>query len=176
MEEFVPIYALGDLVPDIAPDAFIHPDAVLIGSVTIRGGSSVWPGAVLRGDRGRITVGQRTSIQDGSVIHCSAAFDTIIGDECTIGHLVHLEGCSVADQSLIGSGATVLPGASIGRGAVVAAQALVPLGLTVPARALARGVPARVIEGAADPDMSRHAVATYVENAHWYAAKLRRLD
>ena len=170
------IYALGDLVPDIAPDAFIHPDAVIIGAVTIGSESSVWPGAVLRGDRGRIRVGCRTSIQDGSVVHCTSLLDTTIGDECTIGHLVHLEGCTVADGALIGSGSTVLPGATVGSGAIVAAQALVPPGLHVPAGALARGVPARIIDDGADPDINRHAVETYTANAHWDAHSLRRID
>lgn len=172
----MPVYALGGRLPRIDPSAFVHPDAVVIGDVTVGPGSSLWPGAVLRGDRGRILVGARTSIQDGSVIHCTAVHDTVIGDECTVGHLAHLEGCIVDDASLVGSGATVLPGARVRGGAIIAAQALVPPGLDVPAGALARGVPARIVEGAADPDIIRHAVETYVENARWYAAELRRLD
>src|SRR5664279_4852951 len=86
----VAIYALGDQVPEIHPDAFVHPDATVIGSVVIGAESSVWPRAVLRGDYGLITVGARTSIQDGSVIHTTQSHPTSIGDDCVIGHLVHM--------------------------------------------------------------------------------------
>jgi carbonic anhydrase/acetyltransferase-like protein (isoleucine patch superfamily) len=172
----MPIYALGDLVPDIDPGAFVHPDAVVIGQVRIGPESTVWPAAVLRGDHGRIIIGARTSVQDGSVVHCTAELDTVIGDGCTIGHLAHLEGCAVEDGALIGSGATVLHRARVGRGALVAAQALVAPGTHVADGALARGVPARIVEGGADPELMSHAVTTYVRNAHWYAAELRRID
>src|SRR5690606_5175753 len=103
----VPIYALGDQVPDIHPDAYVHPDAVVIGSVVIGADSSVWPTAVLRGDDGFIRVGERTSIQDGSIVHTTWNHPTTIGDECTIGHNVHLEGCTIEDKALIGSGSIV---------------------------------------------------------------------
>ena len=172
----MPVYALGDLVPRIDPGAFVHPDAVVIGSVTVGPESTVWPGAVLRGDHGAIVVGARTSIQDGSVVHCTAELDTVIGDECTIGHLAHLEGCRIEDGALVGSGAVVLHRAVVGAGALVAAQALVAPGVEVPAGALARGVPARIVPDGADPVLLRHAVDTYVHNAHWYAADLRRID
>lgn len=170
------VYALGDLVLDISPQAFIHPDAVVIGHVTVGAESTVWPTAVLRGDHGRIVVGRRTSVQDGAVVHCTAELDTRIGDDCTIGHLAHLEGCTVEDGSLVGSGAAVLHRAHVGAGALVAAQALVTPGTVVPSGALARGVPARIVEGGADPELLAHAVATYVRNAHWYAAEMRRID
>ena len=91
----MPIYALGALTPDIHPDAYIHPDAVVIGDVRVGALSSVWPCAVLRGDGGAITVGERTSIQDGSVIHTTPESPTQVGNDCTIGHQVHLEGCLV---------------------------------------------------------------------------------
>lgn len=172
----MPIYALGDLVPDISPAAFVHPDAVIIGSVTVGPESTIWPTAVLRGDHGRILIGARTSVQDGTVVHCTADLDTSIGDACTIGHLAHLEGCIIEDGALVGSGATVLHRARVGRGALVAAQALVPPGTEIPPGALARGVPARIVDGGADPELLAHAVSTYVHNAHWYAAELRRID
>ena len=172
----MPIYALGDLTPRIDPGAFVHPDAVIIGRVSIGPESTVWPSAVLRGDHGAIAVGARTSIQDGAIVHCTAELDTVIGDECTVGHLAHLEGCTIESGALVGSGATVLHGAVIGPGALVAAQALVSPGTVVPAGALARGVPARIVEDAADADLLRHAVDTYVRNAHWYAGQMRRLD
>ena len=170
------LYALGERVPSIAPSAFIHPDAVIIGDVRIGPEASVWPGAVLRGDHGVITIGARTSVQDGAIIHCAAQWDTSIEDECTIGHLAHLEGCVVESGSLVGSGAVVLQGCRIGTRALVAAGAVVSPGTAVAPGALARGVPARVVPDGADAELLDHAVRTYVHNAHWYAADLRRLD
>src|SRR4051794_32158698 len=156
------IYALADVEPEIHADAYEHPDATVIGAVTLGAGASVWPGAVLRGDSGRIVIGARTSVQDGTVIHCTEADDTIIGDDVTIGHCAHLEGCTVGDNSLIGSGSIVLNGASVGDGALVAAGALVGPKKVVPARARAIGVPARITEDALSgaPDM---AVDIYVK-------------
>ena len=104
----MPIYALGDRVPAIHPDAFVHPDAVVIGDVRIGADSSIWPRAVLRGDYGTIIVGERTSIQDGAVVHAVASIPTVIGDDCVIGHLAHLEGCVIHDRALVGSGSIVL--------------------------------------------------------------------
>ncbi len=91
----------------IDPTAFVHPDAVVIGDVIVGPRSSIWPGAVLRADHGKITIGSGTSIQDGTVIHCTAAHDTVVGDNCVIGHGVHLEGCRIEAGSLIGSHAVV---------------------------------------------------------------------
>lgn len=171
----MPLYAIADREPTIDPTAFIHPDAVIIGSVTIGPESSVWPGAVLRGDHGHIVVGAGTSIQDGTIIHCTAADDTVIGDRCVIGHRVHLEGCHIDSNTLIGSGAVVLNGARIGSGALVAAQALVPPGLEVPDHHQARGVPARITDTPPDPQMIASAVEIYIRNSHWYRAQHRRI-
>ena len=91
------IYALGDLIPDIDDDAFVHPASVIIGAVTIGPEASVWPGAVLRGDYGRIDIGALTSVQDGTVVHTTAEWPTIVGDRCVIGHNAHLEGCRIGD-------------------------------------------------------------------------------
>ena len=88
----VPIYALGDLEPTIHPDAFVHPDAVIIGDVRIGAESSIWPGAVLRGDDGHIVIGDRPSIQDNCVLHTTPLWPTVVGDDCVVGHIVHLEG------------------------------------------------------------------------------------
>ncbi|HUV48462.1 MAG TPA: gamma carbonic anhydrase family protein, partial [Actinomycetes bacterium] len=81
------VYALGERTPSIDPDAFVHPEAVVIGAVSIGPEATIWPGAVLRGDYGTISVGARTSVQDGAVIHATAELSTVIGDECVIGHL-----------------------------------------------------------------------------------------
>lgn len=170
------LYAFGDLTPEIHPSAYVHPDAVVIGAVRIGPESSVWPGAVLRGDSNTITVGARTSIQDGCAIHCTATSPTVIGDECVIGHNVHMEGCVVEDGALVGSGAVVLPRARIGSGALVAAGAVVPNDVQIPARALARGVPVKIVEDAAPQDVIRESVEQYIHNARTYPTMLRRLD
>src|SRR5580658_7510527 len=118
------LFALGSLVPTIDAEAFVHPEAVIIGSVTLGPDSTVWPTAVLRGDYGEILVGARTSIQDGTVIHAGPGFPTRIGDDCVVGHLVHLEGCILESGCLVGSGSVVLHHAVIGTGATVAAGAV----------------------------------------------------
>lgn len=171
----MPIYALGDHEPVIDPEAFVHPDAVIIGQVRIGPESTVWPGAVLRGDGGPITVGARTSIQDGSVIHVLETMPTIIGDDCVIGHQVHMEGCTIEDGVLIGSGSKVLPGATIRTGALVGANAVVPQGMDVPSRAMALGVPAKLRLDAVDPALIAEGSAIYVARGHQYRAQLRRL-
>jgi len=110
----------------------VHPDAVVIGSVVIGAQSSVWPTAVLRGDDGFIYVGARSSIQDGSIIHTHPFWPTTIGDDCTIGHKVHLEGCTIEDKALVGSGSVVLHNARVGREAIVGACAFVGNNKVVP--------------------------------------------
>lgn len=172
----MPIYALGDLEPAIDPSAYVHPDAVVIGEVTIGAEASIWPGAVLRGDPGGIVVGARTSIQDGTVVHTTPMDPTQIGEECVVGHNVHLEGCRIGRGTLIGSGATVLNGAVVEDEALVGAGALVSGGMVVPSRAMALGVPATIKPDAVDP--ARQIVPgmqVYLERARTYRAQLRRL-
>ena len=170
------VYALGDLVPRIHESAYVHPEATIIGDVTIGAGSTVWPQAVLRGDDGSIIVGERTSIQDGAVIHTTPASPTVIGNDCTIGHLVHLEGCTLGDGSLAGVGSVIRHRVTVGAGALVAAGAVVLDGTDVPPAALALGVPATIRLDAVDPAMLVEAAATYVERAPRYRTELRRID
>lgn len=170
------IYALGDQIPEIDPLAYVHPDAVVIGSVTIGAESSVWPGAVLRGDDGEIRVGARSSIQDNCVIHTTPDDPTIIGDDCVIGHLVHLEGCRIADGSLVGNAAMVLHRSVVGPGAVVAANSVVLYDQVVPPGALAAGSPAIVKPGRARLGDVTIGVASYVARTVRYRRDLRRID
>jgi len=170
------IYALGELVPTIAVDAYIHPDAVIIGNVTIGSESSVWPCAVLRGDDGEIVIGNGTSVQDGSVLHTTPHLPTIVGDRCVIGHAVHLEGCRVHDRALVGSNSGVLHDAVVGEGALVAAGAVVLGGVEIPPGALAVGVPAQIKPDRADQDHIAMGAASYVERAKRFAGELRRID
>lgn len=171
----MPIYALGDRVPNIHPDAFIHPDAVLIGDVRVGADSSVWPGAVLRGDYGTITVGERTSIQDGAIVHATAELPTLIGDDCVIGHLAHLEGCVIHDRVLVGSGSIVLHEAVVDSGATIGAGAVVRNRSHVPANALAVGVPATLKLDASDEAVIVESANLYVANGRRYKKDLRVL-
>jgi carbonic anhydrase/acetyltransferase-like protein (isoleucine patch superfamily) len=172
----MPIYALGDLVPSVHADAFVHPDAVLIGAVTLGAFSTVWPGAVLRADDGNIFVGARTSVQDGSVIHTTAAHPTTIGSGCVIGHMVHLEGCVIEDDALVGNGAVVLHRARVCSGSIVGSNAVVTAGTVVPPRAMALGVPAKIREDAVpDPSRIHEAAASYVSRAARYRTGLRAI-
>ncbi len=172
----MPIYALGDLEPTIAGDAYVSPDAVVIGEVFIGAESSIWPGVIVRGDSGPIKVGDRTSIQDGSVIHTTHHAPTTVGDDCVIGHMVHLEGCTIEDGALVGSGSVVLHHAVVRSGGLVGANAVCPDGFEVPAGAMALGVPAKLRLDAVDPMMIKVSAAHYVENGKRYAQDLRRLD
>jgi carbonic anhydrase/acetyltransferase-like protein (isoleucine patch superfamily) len=172
----VPVYEIEGVAPRIDPEAYIHPDAVVIGDVTIGPESSVWPHAVLRGDYGTITIGAATSVQDGTVVHAGPGFPTVIGDGCVIGHIVHLEGCLLEDESLVGSGSVVLHHAVISHEATVGANAVVPNNMVVPEGALALGVPAKVFEGRSDVPMIKLSAAQYVMNAKRYREGLRRLD
>lgn len=170
------IYALGDQVPSIDPTAFVHPDAVVIGWVRIGPRASVWPGAVLRGDYGRITVGEATSVQDGTVVHATEVLPTEIGANCVVGHNAHLEGCTVEDDALIGSGSVVLHRAVVRSGALVGAGAVVPNDMEVPTGAMALGIPARIRPDAVKPGSFAEAVRLYVANAERYSRELHRID
>ncbi len=172
----MPLYEIDGVAPRIDPGAFVHPDAVVIGDVTIGPESSVWPGAVLRGDYGTITIGARSSIQDGTVIHAGPGFPTVVGDGCVVGHLTHLEGCILEDGSLAGSCSVVLHWARVGEGATVGANAVVPNNMVVPPGALALGVPAKILEGRSDVPMIKVSADQYVHNARRYRTSLRRLD
>ncbi len=170
------LYEIDGVAPRIHAEAYVHPDATVIGDVTIGAQSSVWPRAVLRGDYGTITIGAGTSIQDGTVIHAGPGFPTVVGDRCVVGHLVHLEGCTLDDESLAGSSSVVLHWARIGQGATVGANAVVPNYVVVPPGALALGVPAKILEGRSDVPMIRISANEYIANAKRYREGLRRLD
>ncbi len=167
------ILPYGELVPQIHPDAWVAPGAVVTGDVVIGAHSSVWFSAVVRGDLEKVRIGARTNIQDGTIIHVdSDGFPTIIGDEVTIGHTAKIHGCTIHDGALIGIGATVLNGAEIGAGAMVAAGSLVPPGKKVPAGMLVMGSPAREVRelSAEARNEMMEGVEHYVELARGYRA------
>ena len=140
----MPLYPLDGKRPQVHPDAYIAPTAVLIGDVRIAAGASVWFGAVLRGDDSHIEVGEGSNIQDGVVIHCSRDLPTVLGRDVSVGHLACLEGCVVDDGSLVGTGSIMLQRSRLGAGALLAAGSVLAEGVEVPAGHLAAGVPAVV--------------------------------
>jgi carbonic anhydrase/acetyltransferase-like protein (isoleucine patch superfamily) len=139
-------------LPKVDPSAFVAPTAVLIGDVEVGPESSIWFGAVLRGDNGPIRIGARTSIQDNCVVHVSEHGRTLIDDDVTVGHAAVMEDCHVKRRALIGSNAVILGGATVGEGSLIAAGSVVGENVLVPDHVLAAGSPAKVkkpIEGEA---------------------------
>ena len=162
---------LGEL-PLIDPTAWVHDRATLIGKVTIGAESSVWPGAVLRGDDGRIVIGPQTSVQDGTVIHTTEGLsETIVGARVTVGHNVILHGCIVEEDVIVGMGSILLDNARIGKGTILGAGTLVPMNKTVPSGVLALGNPFRVVRELTDKDRQwiEFSWRTYVEKARKHA-------
>ena len=138
------LLTLEGLAPEVDDEAWVAPTAVLVGQVRLGPGSSVWYGAVLRGDGDAIVVGARSNVQDGCVVHADPGFPATIGDDVVVGHGAVVHGCTVEDGALIGMGSRVLNGARIGAGSLVAAGAVVLEGTQVPPGSLVAGVPAKV--------------------------------
>jgi carbonic anhydrase/acetyltransferase-like protein (isoleucine patch superfamily) len=163
------IYALDDILPEIAEDSWVAPGASVMGRVTLATGASVWFGATLRGDNERITVGDGSNVQDGCTLHTDMGFPLTIGRDCTIGHGAILHGCTIGDESLIGMGAIVLNGARIGRNCLIGAGALVAEGKQIPDGSLVLGSPGRVVR-----EMDAEARAKLRESALGYQENMRR--
>ncbi len=172
----MPVYALGCHVPEIHPDAFVMPEATIIGRVKIGPQASIWSGAVLRGDDNEIVIGAGTSVQDNAVMHVTAEWPTTVGERCTIGHLAHIEGGVVHDEALIGTGAIVLHDAEIGEQALVGAGAVVPGGMKVPPGTIAVGTPAKIRENVDTAPLILPGVQTYLDRQVRYRSELRRID
>jgi carbonic anhydrase/acetyltransferase-like protein (isoleucine patch superfamily) len=170
------IYQLGDLVPTIHPEAYVHPQAVVIGDVTIGARSSIWPMAVVRGDHGSIVIGEETSIQDGCIVHTVELSPTQVGSRCVVGHLAHLEGCIIEDDALIGAGSIVMQTARVCSWGVVGAGALVPGGMVVPAGQQALGVPAKLREGSDQRLAIIGGSQHYATMSSYYPSAMKRLD
>jgi len=164
----------GNAFPEVAGSAWVAPGAYVIGDVSMGDGSSVWYGAVLRGDTEPIRIGARSNVQDGCVLHADPGFPAIVGEGCVIGHNAVVHGCQVGDYCLVGMGATVLNGAKIGDGSIVAAGAVVPEGREFPPRSLIIGVPAKRAGDVTDEqtaDIERGA-SEYVKRAASHRASL----
>jgi carbonic anhydrase/acetyltransferase-like protein (isoleucine patch superfamily) len=164
-----------DTSPQVAESAWVAPGAYVIGNVSLGDESSVWYGAVLRGDTEPISIGDRTNIQDGCILHADPGYPATVGEGCVVGHNAVVHGCEIGDKCLIGMGATILNGAKIGEGSIVAAGAVVPEGREFPPRSLIVGIPAKHIGEVTDEqaaDIERGATE-YVERATAHRASLR---
>jgi carbonic anhydrase/acetyltransferase-like protein (isoleucine patch superfamily) len=158
-------YSFDGNEPTVATSAYVAPSAELIGRVTIGENSCVLFGAVLRGDTEQITLGDGSNIQDGVVVHADPGFPATIGAGVSVGHNATLHGCTIADNILIGMGATVLNGASIGKGSLIAAGSVVLEGQVIPPRSLVAGIPASVKRELSDEEYQG-----VVANAEHYVA------
>lgn len=161
------LYTLDGIAPEIAPTAWVAPDASLIGKIRLGNDASVWFGAVLRGDNEWIDVGQGSNVQDGCVFHTDMGAPLVIGQGCTIGHRAILHGCVIADYSLVGMGAVILNHAKIGSGCLIGAHALIPEGKIIPDGALVIGAPGKVarILSLEEQKGLRNSAENYVRNA-----------
>ncbi len=169
------IIAFNGVAPDIAADAFVAPGARIIGNVTIGAHASIWYNCVVRGDVGAITIGARTNIQDGSVVHVTGGkFNTVIGEDCLIGHLAMIHGCTLEDHAFVGLGAIVMDGCVIESDAMLAAGAMLTPGKRIPAGQLWAGRPAVYLRDLKPDDIARNraGAAGYVELAQRHKREL----
>ena len=164
-------YALGERRVECRGEHYIAPNATLIGSVVLESEVSVWFNAVLRGDNDLITVGPRSNVQDGAVLHTDPGIELIVGRDCTIGHMVMLHGCTIGDGSLIGIKSVILNRARIGRNCLIGANTLITEGKEIPDRSLVVGSPGKVVRQLSDEE-----VAFLLWSAEGYVEKLRRYN
>ncbi len=171
------IYKLGNQQGTIDPDAFIAPSASIIGDVELHAESSIWFGAVLRGDIERISIGRGSNIQDGSVCHTDPSNPCVVGDYVTVGHMAMLHGCRIGAGSLIGIGAILLNGSVIGSDCMVGAQALITAGKSFPDGVVIMGAPAKIVRDvtAAERAQLRANADRYIERARRYRRELQAL-
>jgi carbonic anhydrase/acetyltransferase-like protein (isoleucine patch superfamily) len=173
----MPIYRLGDAVPQIDPSAWVADNATVIGHVTLGPGASVWFGAVLRADNEPIVIGARSNVQENAVLHTDPGRPLMLGEDVTIGHLAMLHGCSIGDGSLVGIQATLLNGATIGRGSIVGAGALVTEDKIFADASLLVGSPAAFKRALTPAQVEglKAIAAGYVERARRYRHELARI-
>jgi len=153
-------YSIDGLIPVVAPDAFVHPQAVLIGDVSVGPGCYIGPCASLRGDFGRIVIGNGANVQDCCVVHSFPARDTVLEQDVHVGHAAVLHGCTVRRGALIGIGAIVMDDVLVEEEAFVGAASFVRAGFLVPARTLVTGVPARIVRELRPEELAWKATGT----------------
>ena len=172
------IYALDGHTPQVHPDAWVAPTAVLIGRVVVEAGASIWFGAVLRGDNEEIRVGTGSNVQENAVLHTDMGYPLTIGANCTVGHKAMLHGCIIGDQTLIGMSATVLNGARIGDQCLIGAASLVTEGKVIAQGSLVMGSPGKVIRTLDETARARllASAQSYQRNALRFAKGLTLQD
>jgi carbonic anhydrase/acetyltransferase-like protein (isoleucine patch superfamily) len=172
------VYALDEHTPDLHASVWVADTAAVVGNIIMAEGSSVWFGAVLRGDNEPIKIGARSNVQDNSVLHSDPGQPLLIGEDVIVGHQAMLHGCTIGDGCLIGIGATVLNGAQIGAGSIIGAHALVTENKVIPPNSLVVGAPGRVMKtlGEAEAKMLKLNADVYVANAQRFAKGLKRID
>jgi gamma-carbonic anhydrase len=174
----MPVYRLGALTPAIAEDVFIAPGAQVIGDVSIGTGSSIWFNCVVRGDGNLIRIGERTNIQDGSIIHITRkTHGTHIGNDVLVGHMAIIHGCILEDHSFVGLGATVMDGCVVETDAMLAAGALLTPGKRVPTGQMWAGRPAKYVRDLTEDEIGRNraGAAGYAELALLFRRDLVQL-
>tara|TARA_Y100000296_G_scaffold60925_1_gene70636 strand:- start:3300 stop:3824 length:525 start_codon:yes stop_codon:yes gene_type:complete len=171
-------YKLGTTSPQVHDNTFIAPGAHVIGNVELKAGASVWFNAVIRGDMDKITVGENTNIQDGSVLHTDAGIPLKLGKGVTVGHKVMLHGCEIGDYSLVGINAVILNGAKIGKYCIIGANALITENMEIPDYSLVVGAPGKVIRTMDESVESKlkGSANHYVENGKNYKTTLHPID
>ena len=176
----MPIFEIAGRRPSLADDGsnWIAPSADVIGDARLGHGVSVWFSAVIRADNTPITVGDRTNIQDGAILHSDPGTPLTIGTGCTIGHNVILHGCTIGNDVLIGMGATIMNGSVIGDGCLIGANALITEGKIFPPKSLIIGSPAKVVRELTDEDsaVGKVSAASYTDKLRHYREDLKRLD
>ena len=171
------LYQLDDISPRLADTAWVADSAQVMGNVELAADTSVWFGAVLRGDTEVIRVGRGSNIQENAVVHADIGFPVLIGENVTVGHQVMLHGCSIGDGSLIGIQAVVLNGAKIGKHCLVGAGALVTEGKEFPDGSMIIGAPAKVVRQLTPEQMAGldRSAEHYVENARRFRSGLKKI-
>jgi len=171
------LYQLGDKSPTLAPTSWVAPNATVIGDVHLGAQSSVWWNTVIRGDTDRISIGERSNIQDGSVLHTDAGIHLQIGNDVTVGHMVMIHGCTIGDNCLIGIGSIILNRAVIGRNSLVGANTLVAEGKVFPEGVLILGSPGKVVRELTEEEIAKisRSAEHYAANGARYATTLKPL-
>ena len=176
----MPIYALGDVRP-ILPEKgsyWVAPDAQVMGNVELKKNASVWFNVTIRGDNERITIGENSNVQDGSVLHTDVGSPLTLGKNVTVGHMVMLHGCTVGDNSLIGIGSIILNNAKIGKNCLIGANSLITEGKEIPDNSMVLGSPGKVVKtfSQEEGEALRLSADHYVENWQRYAQELVQID
>jgi carbonic anhydrase/acetyltransferase-like protein (isoleucine patch superfamily) len=171
------LYQLGEHTPEVDASSFVADSANVIGKVSLHANTTVWFGATLRGDNERITIGENSNVQEGTVMHTDMGYPLTVGKNVTIGHQAMLHGCTIGDGALIGIQAVVLNGARIGKGCLVGAGALVTEGKEFPDNSLIIGSPAKAVRTLTDEDVAglRAAADSYVQRGQLFKTQLKKI-